>query len=408
MRPMTTRRDFVKLLAVAGAVGSAPALEAAAAPARAGTRDDWRRWAERLAAPLLPALAGRRLRATMPVEAADPAERRPYIHLEGFARLLCGLAPWLELGEDCGRWPEVARAALDAATDPHSPDYVNFSAGKQPLVDAAFLAQALRRAPRALWAPLAPRVRANVMAGLKATRAVVPGENNWVLFASMVEAALQEWGERRDEARLFAGLRRQREWYRGDGWYGDGPDFHADYYNSYVIQPMLVEVLDLVAGEAEEWRGFQQAAQARLARYAAVLERLIAPDGSYPVLGRSMAYRAGAFQGLALAAWRRQLPAGLAPAQARRALGSVLNRTLAAPGTFDAAGWLRIGLAGSQPALAEHYISTGSLYLCSTALLPLGLPATDPFWTDPDVPTTWERAWSGQNLPADHALGDRR
>ncbi|MCX6944509.1 MAG: DUF2264 domain-containing protein, partial [Opitutales bacterium] len=85
-----------------------------------------------------------------------------------------------------------------------------------------------------------------------------------------------------------------------------------------------------------------------------------------------------------------------------------LNRTLAAPGTFDAAGWLRIGLAGSQPALAEHYISTGSLYLCSTALLPLGLPATDPFWTDPDVPTTWERAWSGQNLPADHALGDRR
>jgi hypothetical protein len=30
-------------------------------------------------------------------------------------------------------------------------------------------------------------------------------------------------------------------WYKGDGFYGDGPDFHWDYYNSFVIQPMLLE-----------------------------------------------------------------------------------------------------------------------------------------------------------------------
>lgn len=83
---------------------------------------------------------------------------------------------------------------------------------------------------------------------------------------------------------------------------------------------------------------------------------------------------------------------------------SVLQRTLGAPDTFDANGWLRIGLAGAQPSLAEDYISTGSLYLCSTLLLPLGLPADDPFWSAPDMPTTWERAWAGVDLPADHAL----
>jgi hypothetical protein len=91
----------------------------------------------------------------------------------------------------------------------------------------------------------------------------------------------------------------------------------------------------------------------------------------------------------------------------RRVLTAVMQRTLGAPGTFDAQGWLRIGLAGSQPALAEHYISTGSLYLCSTALLPLGLDSSDPFWSAPDVSTTWEKAWSGQDLPADKALSKK-
>ena len=371
----------------------------------AEVRGIWCAHAERLAAPLLHALAQRRLRVTMPVEGPKAAEQKRYTHLEGFARLLCGLAPWLARNEDGDRWAALAREAIDAITDPASPDCGNFTEGnRQPLVDAAFLAQALLRAPQVLWAPLPAHVQANVINALVATRRIEPWENNWVLFAALIEAALQRFGVPRDEGRLSHGLNRHRDWYLGDGWYGDGPQFHADYYNSYVIHPMLVEVLDVVAAESAEWRDFHTAAVARLARFAAVQERMIAPDGSYPVLGRSIAYRGGAFQSLALAAWRHGLPAGLSPAQVRRALTSVLQRTLGAPGTFDANGWLRIGLAGAQPSLAEDYISTGSLYLCSTLLLPLGLPAADPFWADPDEPTTWERAWSGVDLPADHAL----
>ena len=373
-------------------------------PLSGTVRAEWRDWAERLAAPLLPTLAKRQLRATMPVEAVDPADRGRFTHLEGLARLLCGLAPWLELGEDCGDWPAVAREAIDAATDPHSPDFADFRTVGQPLVDTAFLAQALLRAPQALWDPLTPRVRANVIAALQASRPIQPSESNWLLFASMIETALHRLGERRDDGRLWHGLRQHRIWYVGDGWYGDGPAFHTDYYNSYVIQPMLVEILDVVANESDEWKQLHRAAVARLARFAAVQERFIAPDGSFPVLGRSIAYRSGAFQALALAAWRHGLPSELRPAQVRRALTALLRRTLEAPGTFDAQGWLRIGLAGAQPSLGEPYISTGSLYLCSTALLPLGLAPTDPFWSAPDSPTTWERAWAGQDLPADHAL----
>jgi hypothetical protein len=144
--------------------------------------------------------------------------------------------------------------------------------------------------------------------------------------------------------------------------------------------------------------------QQRARRFAAVQERLIAPDGSFPAIGRSIAYRCGAFHALAQAALRRALPDGVSPAQVRGALTAVIRRTIDAPGTFDGDGWLRIGLCGHQPGIGEPYISTGSLYLCSVALIPLGLPPADGFWSAPSQPWTAANAWSGQPFPIDHAL----
>ena len=70
--------------------------------------------------------------------------------------------------------------------------------------------------------------------------------------------------------------------------------------------------------------------------------------------------------------------------------------------SFD--GFLTIGVCGDQPSLGEDYISTGSLYLCSGAFLPLGLPASDPFWSDPDEPWTQKKIWDGADFPADHKI----
>lgn len=420
---MKTRRDFLKLTAAATATAGITGHARAASPnaakgsnTGAGDRAFWAGIARRLASPMLPALAERKLKATMPVESHPSSKDRPtYTHLEALGRLLAGIAPWLELGSDASaegqeraRLAALARAGIDAATDPKSPDFFNFSKGRQPLVDAAFLAEAMLRAPNELWKKLESRVQKNVVAALESSRPIPAGENNWKLFATMVEVFLHRAGAKRDDARLFEGIRKHRDWYVGDGFYGDGPEFHWDYYNSFVIQPMLVESLDVVRDEAPEWKAFSDKSRERLTRWAAIQERLIAADGSYPVIGRSIAYRCGAFQGLAMAAWRKMLPKEVSPAQARVALTRVIRRTLEAPGTFDAKSWLRIGLAGAQPGLGETYISTGSLYLCSVALLPLGLPATDEFWSAPPVKTTWEKAWSGEDLPVDKAIKSPR
>jgi hypothetical protein len=280
---------------------------------------------------------------------------------------------------------------------------MNFSEGYQPIVDAAFLAHALVRAPHELWNKLDLRVQQNVINALKATRTRKPGYNNWLLFAAMIETALYKAGADWDPMRVDYALRQHELWYKGDGNYGDGPDFHADYYNSFVIQPMLLDIIHTVGHEDSYWQAMKEKTVQRAQRYATQQERLISPEGTFPAVGRSLAYRFGAFQLLSQIALQHQLEAELQPAQVRCALTAVIRRMIEAPGTFDENGWLTIGFCGHQPEVGETYISTGSLYLCAAVFLPLGLPADDPFWQG-QADWTAKKAWSGQSFPIDKAL----
>ena len=407
------RRDF---LVAAGTLGVAPAMTAQSRagqelPKEIKEREIWVEVTRKLADPVLSHLANGTLKARMPVEQAAGANRRDVTHLEALGRLLAGIAPWIELPSDSSaegqlraKYADLARRALAQAVDPASPDFMNFTKGGQPLVDAAFLAQGLLRAPRALREALDPTTTKRLIAAFESTRVISPGFNNWLLFSATVEAGLAKLGARWDKVRVDYALRQHEQWYKGDGIYGDGPAFHWDYYNSFVIQPMLLDVLDVVRDESAAWKDLATKVEPRARRYAAIQERLIAPDGTFPPIGRSIAYRFGALQSLAQMALRRALPDGVSPAQVRGALTSVINRTMQAPGTFDANGWLQIGFCGHQPGVGETYISTGSVYLCATGLLPLGLPPSDPFWADPPQPWTSVLAWSGKPFPIDRAL----
>jgi len=404
------RREFLEAAGVV-AVWPAATVNPSQRPSRpTDDRETWVGVMRRLADPVLTNLANGTLKARMPVEQAAGADRRSVTHLEALGRLLAGLAPWIELGPGGseGRlrthYADLARRAIARAVDPVSPDFLNFTRDRQPLVDAAFLAQGLLRAPRALREGFDSTTKRHVIAALESTRSIVPGFNNWLLFSAMVEAGLKSLGAEWDRTRVDYGLRQHEQWYKGDGAYGDGPDFHWDYYNSFVIHPMLVDVLDACKDESTAWKEIAVRVEQRAARYAAVQERLIAPDGSFPAIGRSIAYRCGAFHLLAQSALRHRLPDSIAPAQVRSALTAVIGRTIDAPGTFDADGWLRIGFCGHQPGIGEPYISTGSLYLSAVGLLPLGLPPTDEFWSAAAQPWTSVKAWSGQPFPIDHAL----
>ena len=417
---MKTRRDFFKSAAILGGFSATGLpLQAAigtpvAIPIGADDRSVWVSVLEKISRPVLENLSRRDLKKSMPVEEHLGARRAAFTHLEAFGRLLCGIAPWLAVENLSGgeralqtEFIQLAQLAMDAATDPQSPDFLNFSEGGQALVDTAFLAQGILRAPKILWEPLEPRVKKQIIAALKSSRKIpTPTNNNWVLFAAMVEAALLAFGEPTLEDRLENCVRKMLGWYLGDGAYGDGEFFHFDYYNSFVIHPMLLDMLQALAKNDSAFSPAHKIILARAKRFAEIQERFIAPDGTFPLIGRSMAYRFGAFQTLAQISLLRALPEKIKPAQVRCALTAVIRRMIGAPGTFDANGWLQIGFCGHQPSLGESYISTGSLYLCSVGLLPLGLPPTDEFWNAPATAWTQQKIWAGENLPADHAMTD--
>ncbi len=367
----------------------------------------------KIAYPVLDALARGRLREDMPVESiTDIENRKTCTYLEALGRTLCGLSPWLELegleGEEKekqARFRILARQAMANGVDPASPDYLNFATGGQRLVDAAFLAHALLRAPHALWEGLSGTTKEQLITELRRTRDQKPFASNWLLFSAMIEAffcaaGVADW----DSMRIDYALRQHDQWYKGDGLYGDGASFHFDYYNSFVIQPMLVDILDAVGDRFQDWQNMRERILRRASRYAAIEERLIAPDGTYPLVGRSIAYRYGAFQHLAQMALEHRLPEGLPPAAVRCALDAVIRKIQSAPDMFDAQGFLTVGVCGHQPGAGEGYISTGSLYLCTTVFLPLGLSPSDPFWSDPDTDWTSKAVWSGQDFLPDHAI----
>lgn len=379
-------------------------------------RTFWLETMDRIARPVISNLAEGTLRQNMPFESlSDDPLRKEVSYLEAFGRTVCGIGPWLALGPDeseegqlRAEYIDMVCRALSNAVDPASPDHLCFdNRHTQPLVDAAFLAQGILRAGDQIWDRLDEQTKANYIRELKTSRSIRPFESNWLLFASMVEAAILEYTGECDMERLTYGVRRFMEdgWYKGDGLYGDGFDFHMDYYNSLVIHPMLTDVMEIMVkhGLMEAYPLDQQLI--RESRYASILEKFISPEGTFPVVGRSIVYRSGHLHALAHVALMQKLDPAISAAQVRSAMTAVLRNQFASPDNFDGE-WLTIGFAGHQINMSEAYINTGSTYLCLAAFLPLGLPADNEFWASPAQDWTSRKAWNGVDVGADKAIRD--
>ena len=176
--------------------------------------------------PLLNNMSKGELRKNMPVEtvsgAANPSNART-THLEALGRLLVGIAPWLELGPDetsegqlREKYIQLMLKSIEYGFDPESPDYLNFTVTRQPLVDAAFFCQGVLRAPVQVWSRLSPVVRQNVLNALQQIRNIKPVESNWLLFSAMVEAALLELTGECNMYPIEYAVMRFKEWYKGE------------------------------------------------------------------------------------------------------------------------------------------------------------------------------------------------
>ncbi|MFZ9300187.1 MAG: DUF2264 domain-containing protein [Chitinophagaceae bacterium] len=367
----------------------------------------------KIASPVVFNLAEGTLRQNMPVEKSPgyAIKAHEVSYLEAVGRTMSGLAPWLALPDDDTPESELRKKlrlailkGIKNGVDPAHPDYLNFRKEQQPIVDAAFMAHAFLRAPAALWDPLDSVTKLRVITEFKSLRNRTVPYNNWLLFAAINETFLLSIGEQADRLRIDFGIKKMQEWYVGDGWYSDGPSFSMDYYNSFVIQPMLVDICRVLSKKGMMAESDLKLYQNRMLRHAEFQERMIGVDGSFPPFGRSITYRTGAFQVLAQTSLMGMYPDKISPGQVRSAMTAMTKKVFMSCNNFDNNGWLLLGFCGHQPEIADTYTSTGSLYMATLSFLPLGLPATDIFWRAPLEDWTQKKAWSSQSFKKDYKV----
>jgi len=418
------RRNFLHSSYLLGLIGLLPANKLLAEDYVANNKDNgglkndrayWVALLDRISSPVLANMSKGELQKNMKMEFSPTWDKRDgkVGYMEAFGRLIAGIAPFLALPDDDSTEGEVRKRlrqqtlqSLAHAADPQSSDYLLWDDGKtaQPLVDAAYIAQALIVATDTLWKPLEEKTKQQLIAAFKSMRRIKPFENNWVLFAAMIESFLLHIGVEPDTARIDTAIAKITKWYVGDGWYSDGDKFHFDHYNGYVIHAMLVHVLRTNIAKGRRDQKELDIAYKRMQRYASFQERYISPEGTFVLVGRSSTYRVGVFQPLVMLALENTLPAEIKPAQVRSALTAVMKNVFV-PSTFTKDGWLTIGFIGNQQQnLADFYSNTGSMYITSLVFLPLGLPATHEFWSAPFTEWTQRKAWSGKPFAKDYAV----
>ena len=371
---------------------------------------------EKIARPVLEALSTCSLQKTMINQTVARPESSiscpSYRISAAMGRLLAGIAPWLELGGDNETSEGVLRTEFillmeksfyNVFLNNSCEDFIKWDGCRATIVEASYIGHTLLRMPTIVksWPDeLKQAIAANTQLTFKFGEST---SNNWCNFPSILQAGLWYHNLTNETNYIYEAIKLQEEWYKGDGAYGDGIHFHFDQYNSYVMHPQLVDAVRVCKMKGDAMGAKYECLLKRMQRWAVVQERMIHPDGSYLIVGRSEHYRFGAFQALSQLALQNLLPSSLPRGQVRTALTAVVKRFLSNTDNFID-GWLSAGVNGHQPGMMNPYGDSGALYLVSLGLLQLGLPATDPFWTEPAVSCTQAQIWvEGKDIGLDEA-----
>lgn len=346
-------------------------------------------------------------------------EYSPYLHshkniliLECFSRLMDGISPWLALPDDetkegklRNKLKKLAILSYKMAVKPNSSDMILWHSNKisQPLVEAGFLAQSFLRAPN-LWNELDIQTKNRYLECFKEIRKIKAPFNNCLLFLGIVECFFMEMGYHPDKERIINITNQINRWYIGDGWYSDGNHFTMNYYNSYVIHPMFIHIIEIMEKNNMKVPVNSTIAIKRMQKFNSFLERLISPEGTFPAFGRSIVNRLGAFHSLALSILKYGLPKHITNGGIRSGLTKIIENMFNNRNNFNDHGFLNLGFVGHQVNIANSYSTSGSTYLTSLIFLPLGLPANHSFWVDSPQQWTSKKAWSGKQFPIDNHI----
>lgn len=311
--------------------------------------------------------------------------------LEGYSRLLWGLAPLLA-GGGSSALIEPMVMGLKQGSDPSSPYFWGIGGDRdQRYVEMAAFAYALTLAPRVFWDPLSEDEKARLCQWLGGINSVELPPNNWEFFRVLVNSTLKKLDRPFDSGRLAIGFELIDRLYRGDGWYIDETNY--DFYNPFAFHYyglfFAKTMFDVDPVRARSYRE-----RARL--FAAQYLPWFASDGSMVPYGRSLTYRFAAASFFSALAFSGE---DVLPLSAVKGLILRHARYWFSKPIFDHEGLLSIGYGYPNLLMAEQYNAPGSPYWSLKFFLPLAIPAGDPFWISeeadmPQVPNLSRNAAS--------------
>jgi hypothetical protein len=301
--------------------------------------------------------------------------------LEGFSRSAPMWGAWVKSGRPRsirllnGNIVDLVdefRQGLLAGTDSGGDEYWgNVSDLDQRIVEASDIALSLWLLRDSVWDTLSTSQKSQVASWLKQSEVHKVSDNNWHLFPVFIGAVLTSLNVPNDSNSMRQNYARFKEFYRGDGWFSDGPQDTYDYYNAWSIHYQLYWLQQV----SPQWdRDFILTSRRQ---FLAAYPYLMGPLG-FPILGRSVCYRMAA--PVPLVFGQQINPSEVSPPEARRALDTTWSYYIRKGALKD--GNVSQGYCGSDPRIVDNYSGPAScLWALRSLIVAYYMPPDSPFWT---------------------------
>jgi hypothetical protein len=326
--------------------------------------------------------------------------------IESFARIASAWGAWLRNagnpatlkfdGHEMNVEALLRQALLDG-TDSSNPYTYWGDIGHldQRIVESADIAVTLWMSRERVFNKMTAEEQKQVIAWLAQVDGKGTYTDNWILFTAMAQAVRHHLGFASPVDDIDNRLMQIDEFYRGDGWYVDGPSDEFELYNAWMFgwHYFLWTWID-----GERRPDHRQLVLDRGRSFIDGFLHFFGANGSYPAWGRSIVYRFAALAPFAVGHFLKIAPND--PGLLRR-VSSGCIRYFYDHDLFEPEGhFVRQGYHGDFPPAGEAYISPGSPYWCCHGLFALTFDRDDPFWTATETPLPVEREDFELALPA--------
>jgi hypothetical protein len=326
--------------------------------------------------------------------------------VESFARIASAWGAWLRnptnlatlkfQGHEINLELLLRQALLDG-TNPSNPYTYWGDIGHmdQRIVESADIAVALWMSRERVFDKMTTAEQDQIIRWLAQVDGKGTYTDNWILFTAMTQAVRHHLGFSSPIDDLDNRLMQLDEFYRGDGWYVDGPTNEFELYNAWMFgwHYLLWAWID-----GDRRPDHRQHVLQRGRSFIDGFLHFFGANGSYPAWGRSSVYRFAAIAPFAIGHLLQITPHD--PGLLRR-VSSGCIRYFYERGFLDPEShFVRQGYHGDFPPAGEAYISPGSPYWCCHGLFALTFDKEDPFWTATESPLPVEQGDYELVLPA--------